>query len=177
MREHGEMAREDWKKLRGRRIRQRNRWCVILALILPIAIAGCGPSRSSSKPLSTDNGRFMDMLTVYTHCIGTEDSESMRVDAHVLSRAVDVLDSAADPRIDQAVRLSADPAAMAAACALRAGRVAQGKGDLSSAREMFQMIVTHFPQPRYAYYTDQARQGLEQLNAPRSGWIHPQPAA
>ncbi len=169
------MALQDWKKLRARLLRQRNR-CVILVLILPIVIGGCGESRSSSKPLSTDNGRFMDMLTLYTHCTETEDLESMRVDAQVLSRAVDVLDFAADPRADPAVRLSADPAAMAAACALRAGHVAQGKGDLSSAREMFQMIVTHFPQPRYAYYRDQARERLQQLNAPRSGWFHPQPA-
>ncbi|HEX5550142.1 MAG TPA: hypothetical protein VFX36_04885 [Nitrospira sp.] len=58
------------------------------------------------------------------------------------------------------VRLSADPSAMAAACALRAGQVAQERGRQSFAREMFQMIVTNFPQPRYRYYVDQAREGL-----------------
>ena len=63
------------------------------------------------------------------------------------------------------VRLSADPSAMAAACALRAGHVAQERGRRSFAREMFQMIVTNFPQPRYRYYATQAREGLEQLDA------------
>jgi hypothetical protein len=146
---------------------------VIFILLLPMAIGGCAESRSSSKPLSTDNVRFMDMLTLYNHCTETDDREAMRVDAQVLSRAVDVLDSAADPRIGPDVRVSADPAAMAAACALRAGQVAQGEGDLSSAREMFQMIVIQFPQPRYAYYRNQARERLEQLNAPRSGLVPP----
>lgn len=162
------MTVRNWNTHNLRLMRQRNRWWLMFVLLLPMTITGCGTSRSSSQPLLTDNPRFMDMLTLYTHCTETEDRESMRVDAHVLSRAVDVLDSAADPRIGSSVRLSADPAAMAAACALRAGQAAQEEGDLSSAREMYQMIVTHFPQPRYAYYTDQARAGLEQLNAARS---------
>lgn len=146
-------------------MRHWNHWWLMFALMLPMAIAGCGTSRSSSQPLLTDNPRFMDMFTLYTHCMETNDHESMRADAQVLSRSVDVLDAAADPRIGPSVRLSADPAAMAAACALRAGQAAQEEGDLSSAREMYQMIVTYFPQPRYAYYADQARAGLEQLNA------------
>jgi hypothetical protein len=161
------MARRD----RGR-MPHSHCWCAICALLIPVAISGCGGSRSSSKPLSTDNARFMDMLTLYTHCVETDNHESMRADAQLLNRAVDVLDSAADPRMGSDVRVSADPAAMAAACALRAGQMAEGEGDLSSAREMFQMIVTHFPQQRYAYYRDQARERLEQLNAPQSSLFH-----
>ena len=149
---------------------------VIVVLLLSLVLFGCAESRSSSTPLSTDNARFMDLLTLYTHCTETDDHESMRVDAQLLSRAVDVLDLGADPRVDPVSRLSADPAAMAAACALRAGQAAQGEGDLSSAQEMFQMIVSHFPQSRYAYYREQAIERLERLNPPRSGWFWPQPA-
>ena len=144
---------------------------VIFVWLLPMAIGGCGESRSSSKPLSTDNVNFMNMLALYTHCTETENRESMRVDAQLLGRAIDVLDSAADPRVDPVGRLSADPAAMAAACALRAGQVAQGEGDLSSAREMFQMVVTQFPQPRYAYYrdrVDRAARRAERAAIPRA---------
>ena len=102
----------------------------------------------------------------------------MRVDAQRLSLAGNMTDSVEDsisPESEEAasmgpsVRLSADPSAMAAACALRAGQVAQERGRRSFAREMFQMIVTNFPQPRYRYYVAQAREGLERLDAGTSG--------
>jgi hypothetical protein len=145
----------------------RNRWWLMLVLGV-MATAGCSPARSSPQPLVTDNVRFMDMWTLYTHCSETEDLESMRVDAQILSRSVDVLDAAADPHIGPSARLSADPAAMAASCALRAGQVAHESGQLSVAREMFELIVSHFPHGRYGFYTDRARAGLDQLNASRS---------
>ncbi len=164
---------------------QRNRWWLILVLILPIAISGCDTSRQASNPSLIDNGHFMDLWGVYTHCSQSEDLDAMRVDAERLRLAVDVMDPAADPTPPESeerafmgptVRLSADPAAMAAACTLRAGQVAQGMGRLYMAREMFQMIVTDFPQPRYRYYAAQAREGLEQLDAARSGWFQQQTA-
>jgi hypothetical protein len=164
---------------------QRNRWWLILVLILPMAISGCDTSRQPSKPSLTDNGRFMDMWGIYTHCSQSEDLDAMRVDAQRLRLAVDVMDPAADPIPPESeerafmgptVRLSADPAPMAAACALRAGQVAQEMGRLYYAREMFQMIVTNFPQPRYRYYAAQAREGLERLDAARSGWFQQQTA-
>jgi hypothetical protein len=153
---------------------QRIRWWLILVLILPITISGCDTSRQSSRSSLSDNGRFMDMWGIYTHCSQSEDLDAMRVDAQRLSLAVDVMDPAADPIPSESEepvptgptsRLSVDPAEMAAACALRAGQVAQGMGRLHFAREMFQMIVTNFPQPRYRYYAAQARQGLERLDA------------
>ncbi|MBU6435374.1 MAG: hypothetical protein KGS09_07705 [Nitrospirae bacterium] len=164
---------------------QRNGWWLILVLILPVAISGCDTSRQASKPSLTDNDRFMDMWGVYTHCSQSEDLDAMGVDAQRLSLAVDVMDPAADPippeseepaPMGATVRLSADPAAMAAACALRAGQVAQGMGRLYFAREMFQMIVTNYPQPRYRYYAAQAREGLARLDAARSGWFQQQTA-
>ena len=159
-------------------MRQRHRWWFILVLILPLAISGCGTSKQSSTPLLTDNGRFMDMWGIYTHCSRSEDLDAMRVDAQRLSLAGNMTDSAGDPispeneepaSMGSSVRLSADPSAMAAACALRAGQVAQERGRRSFAREMFQMIVTNFPQPRYRYYVAQAREGLERLDAEPSG--------
>lgn len=158
-------------------MRQRNHSWLILVLILLMAISGCGTSTQVSKP---SNVRFMDMWGIYTHCSQSEDLDAMRVDAQRLSVAADVMDPAADPippngeepaPMEPSVRLSADPAAMAAACALRAGQVAQGMGRRSFAREMFQMIVTKFPQPRYRYYAAQAQEGLQSLDAVRSGWF------
>ena len=159
-------------------MRQRHRWWFILLLIMPLAIGGCDTSRPSSTPLLADNGRFMDMWGIYTRCSRSGDLDAMRVDAQRLSLAGKMTDSAGDPLSPESekpasrgpsVRLSADPSAMAAACALRAGQIAQERGRRSFAREMFQMIVTNFPQPRYRYYVIQAREGLERLEAETSG--------
>ena len=111
----------------------------------------------------------MDLWSTYSHCYQSEDLDAMRTDAQRLSRAVHTIDSAEDPILPESneplplgptVRLSADPAAMTAACALRAGQVAQRMGHLNVAREMFHMIVKNFPQPRYQYYVALARLGL-----------------
>ena len=161
-----------------RLMRHRHRWCFILVLILPLAINGCETSRPSSTPLLTDNGRFMDTWGIYTHCSQSADLEAMRVDAQRLTLAGNMTDSAGDPIFPESeetasmgpsIRLSADPSAMAAACALRAGQVAQERGLRSFAREMYLMVVTNFPQPRYSYYVAQAREGLERLDAGASG--------
>jgi hypothetical protein len=116
----------------------------------------------------------MDLWSTYTHCYQSENLDAMRVDAQRLTRAINTIDSAAGPiplesdemaHLGPTVRLSVDPAAMAASCALRAGQAAQEMGRLYVAREMFHMIVINFPQPRYQYYAAQARLGLEQLDA------------
>jgi hypothetical protein len=105
----------------------------------------------------------------------------MRVDAQRLTRAINTIDSAAGPiplesdemaHLGPTVRLSADPAAMAAACALRAGKAAQEMRRLNVAREMFHMVIIHFPQPRYQYYAAQARLGLEHLDATRRATLN-----
>ena len=159
-------------------MRLRHRWWSILVLILPLAISGCDRNRPSSTPLLTDNGRFMDTWGIYTHCSRSGDLDAMRVDAQRLKLAGNMMDSAGKPISPESeepassgpnVRLSADPSAMAAACALRAGQIAQERGRRSFAREMFQMIVTNFPQPRYRYYVIQARERLERLEAETSG--------
>jgi len=159
-------------------MRQRYRWWVLVVLILPLANSGCGTGRQSSTSLLTDNGRFMDMWGIYARCSHSEDLDAMRIDAQRLSLAGNMTDSAGNPitpqneepaPMESSVRLSADPSAMAAACALHAGEVAEEKGRLSFAREMFQMILTNFPQPRYHYYAVQAREGLQRLDAGTSG--------
>ena len=98
----------------------------------------------------------------------------MRGDAQQLGLAVYATDSAEDPigpessepvQMGPTARLSVDPAEMAAACALHAGQAAQEMGRPYVARDMFHMIITNFPQPRYRAYVAQARLGLEHLDA------------
>jgi hypothetical protein len=158
----------------------KQRWWLTLVLTLLMPLGGCDTSGQSSRASLSDSSRFMDLWNTYTHCFRSEDLDAMRTDAQRLSRAVNTTDSAEDPILPESneplplgptVRLSADPAAMTAACALRAGQVAQGKGHLNVAREMFRMIVKNFPQPRYQYYVAQARLGLEQLDAASHAYL------
>jgi hypothetical protein len=155
-------------------MRREKRWWLTLVLALLMPLSGCDTSRQLSRSSLSDNGRFMDLWSTYTHCYRSEDLDAMRTDVQRLNRAVHTIDSAEDPILPESneplplgptVRLSADPAAMTAACALRAGQVAQGMGHLNVAREMFHMIVKNFPQPRYQYYVAQARLGLEHVAA------------
>lgn len=151
-----------------------NHWWLIRVLVLLMAFSGCETSRQSSRFSLSDNGRFMEMWNTYIHCYRSENLDAMRVDAQRLSHAVGAIDSPADsispasdesPQMGLPPRVSVDPAAMAAACALHVGQVAQGTGHPFLAKEMFQMVITHFPQPPYRYYVAQARQGLEALHA------------
>lgn len=155
-------------------MRQANRRWLIRGLILLMAISGCDTSRSPIRPTLSDNDRFMDIWGTYTHCHRSEDLDAMRLDTQRLSRAADTMTHTADPippestdpvPLGPTVRLSVDPSAMAAACALRTGQVAQGTGRRNIAREMFLTIITNFPQPPYRYYVAQARLGLDRLNA------------
>ena len=118
----------------------------------------------------------MNLWNTYTRCSRGENLDAMRADAQRLSHVADTIDSDAalmlteshEPfHVGPSVRLSTDPAAMAAACALHTGQVAQGMGRLYVAREMFHMVVLHFPQPRYQYYATQARLGIERLDVAR----------
>jgi hypothetical protein len=155
-------------------MRREKRWWLMLVLALLMPLSGCDTSRQSSRASQSDGGRFMDLWSTYTHCFRSEDLDAMRADAQRLSLAENTTDSAEDPIHPESnepvppaptIRLSADPAAMAAACTLRAGKTAQEMKRLNVAREMFHMVIVNFPQPRYQYYTAKARLGLEQLDA------------
>ena len=155
-------------------MRREKRWWFTLVLTLLMPLSGCDTSSESSRSSLFDNGRFMDLWSTYTHCHRSENLDAMRADAQLLSRVVNTIDSAEGPvlpeknepvPLGQPFRLSADPAALAAACALHTGQAAQEMRRLNVAQEMFQMVIINFPQSRYQYYVAQARRGLEQLDA------------
>ena len=157
-------------------MRREKRWWFTLVFTLLMPLSGCDTSNQSSRSSLFDNGRFMDLWSTYTHCHRSENLDAMRADAQRLSRAVNTIDSAEGPILPEqnepvplgpTFRLSADPAAMAAACALHTGQAAQEMRRLNVAQEMFHMVIINFPQSRYQYYIAQARLGLEQLDAAR----------
>jgi len=155
-------------------MRREKRWWFTLVLTLLMPLSGCDTSSHSSRSSLIDNGRFMDLWGTYTHCHRSENLDAMRADAQRLSRAVNTINSAEGPILPEKnepvplgpiFRPSADPAAMAAACALHTGQTAQEMRRLNVAQEMFHMVIINFPQSRYQYYVAQARLGLEQLDA------------
>ena len=150
-------------------MRREKRLWLMLVLTLLLPLGGCDTSGPSSRASLSDGGRFMDLWSTYTHCSRSEDLDAMRADAQRLNREVNTIDSSEGPIHPEsnepvpapAIRLSADPAALAASCALRAGQTAREMGRLNVAREMFHMVITNFPQQRYQHYAAKARLGLE----------------
>ena len=144
-------------------------WGLTFVLIILVPLSGCNTSRQSLPTSSV-----MHLWSTYTHCYRSADLEAMRDDVQQLSQAVNTIDSTEDSSPTEShasvpseptTRLSVDPTAMAASCTLHAGQTAEKIGNLSVAREMFQLVVLRFPQSGYQYYTDQALLGLEQLDA------------
>ncbi|HYR60084.1 MAG TPA: hypothetical protein VEM37_01890 [Nitrospiraceae bacterium] len=155
-------------------MRPKQRWWLTLVLTILMPLGGCDKSGQSSRASLSDSSRFMDLWNTYTHCFRSEDLDAMRTDAQRLGLAVNTTGStedSIDPEsiepvpLGPTIRLSADPVAMAASCALRTGQTAREMGRLNVAREMFHSVVANFQQPRYQYYVAQARRGLEQLDA------------
>ena len=55
--------------------------------------------------------------------------------------------------------------AMAAACSLRAGTAAIEAGNLDAAKDLLRTVLIYQPQSEYAYYTQQAKALLSELEA------------
>ena len=58
------------------------------------------------------------------------------------------------------VRLSVDPRALAADCAIHAGNLALTQGERELAVELFSLVIERYPDTDYAYYVAQAWDGL-----------------
>ena len=137
-------------------------------------LGGCQGMQSAHTQGSLKNQGFMATFGVYRHCHAGTDVAAMRDDLTHLLLAVEEQESASSspqPVPDflkamihkQAPRLSADPNAMAASCAISIGQTALVGEQMDLATEMFQNVITNHSEPEYAYYVEQARIGLRQV--------------
>lgn len=148
----------------------------VAASVLVALLSGCGAfgnsMTGSAHPI--DNVGFMDLWGVYSNCQAGSDVEKLRDDSSRLSRAAQtpsqdtgfVLPLPGNMERWVAVpsaRLAVDVRAMAAACMLHAGQVAQQVGRNDIAQEMFQSVLAIHNDPAYEYYLDQARNGLAEV--------------
>jgi hypothetical protein len=62
--------------------------------------------------------------------------------------------------VQRPVRLSVDPRALAAACAVHTGNLALSQGERELAAELYSLVIDRYPDPDYAYYVAQAWAGL-----------------
>lgn len=151
-----------------------NRQRAALAIGLLMLLEGCQSAPLTGTPAQLDNAAFMTAWDVYRHCQASTDVEAMRADLEQLVRAAAVQEAAATVSLPlpdflgQMVakppkRLAADPKAMVASCALSAGQAALQAERMEVATEMFQSVLSSHTQPEYAFYADQARIGLLQV--------------
>jgi hypothetical protein len=146
----------------------------VVALGLLTILGGCQGTYISRPPVSLDNAGFMIAWNSYRHCQADTNLDTMRADMQHLLRTAAMQEASSSfslplPAVVSRVvekpaqRLAADPTAMAAACALSTGRAALRAERLELADEMFRAVLKNHPQPEYAYYADQARIGLNQV--------------
>ncbi len=146
----------------------------VIALGFVIVLGGCQGAQIAKTPTSMDNTGFMTAWDAYRHCQVGTNVDTMRTEMQHLTRAASVQESADSlsafmPNFVKRVmarpasRLAADPKAMAAACALSTGHAALRAERMELAAEMFQSVLKNQSQPELAYYVDQARVGLNQV--------------
>ena len=142
--------------------------------MLTLLLVGC-QSAQPVKQSVADNGSFMGLWKVYSHCQTATNFEEMKEDAGVLStsaqRAVSK-DSFVLPlpgKLERLVttpsaRLAVDVKAMSAACSLRAGQAAAEANRIDIAKDLLRAILAYYPQAEYAFYTLQAKALLSEID-------------
>jgi len=146
----------------------------VLTLGCVMLLSGCQSVLPVNTAAPLDNAGFMTVWDAYRHCQAGTNVDVMRGEMQQLARAASAQESADTlpaslPDFVKRVmakptsRLAADPKAMAAACALFTGHVALRGERMELATEMFRTVLQNHPQPEYAYYVDQAKTGLDQV--------------
>ena len=145
---------------------------VIVVSVL-ISVAGL----QTGQPVlaaTIDNGNFMSLWNIYSHCQAATDVDQLRENALTLTNAANrslTQEGFVLPLPGQlekfvstpAVRFAVDLKAMAAACSLRAGSAAVVARKLDIAKDLLQTILSYQPQSEYAYYAQQAKALLSEL--------------
>ena len=134
---------------------------------------GC-QSGQSVRQSSADNGSFMGLWSVYSHCQNAKEFEELKHDAVVLNTSAKRTvssDGFVLPLPDKlerlvttpSARLAVDVKAMSAACSLRAGQAAVEARRFDVAKELLKTIFEYRPQSDYAFYTVQAKALLSEI--------------
>lgn len=149
----------------------------LLLAALALLSIGCQTGQPV-KQAAADNGSFMGLWSVYSHCQNAKEFEDLKHDASVLSTSAKRTVSGNGfvlplPRkleglvTTPSARLAVDVKAMSAACSLRAGHAAVEARRFDVARELLHGILEYNPQADYAFYTTQAKALLSEIEPER----------
>ena len=146
----------------------------LLLVGLVLLSIGC----QSGQPVRqnpADNGSFMGLWSVYSHCQNTKEFEELKHDATVLSTSAkrtvsgDGFILPLPGKLERLVttpsaRLAVDVKAMSAACSLRTAQAAVEARRFEVAKELLKGILENHPQSDYAFYTVQAKALLSEID-------------
>ncbi len=155
------------------RIKHRN-LCLSIGLTALVLLSGCQSLQPIEKgELSLPDAEFMGLWATYNDCIVDQDPLHMKEYVLQLTdapRPISIHHSPIPlPRFlknwtsNRGSRLSVDPRAMAASCALQAGTTAWKTGHYILAQDLLQSIIDEYPEAEYAYYVSQARSTILQV--------------
>jgi hypothetical protein len=143
----------------------------LMIALLAFAAIGCRSGQAVKQ--SGENGSFMGLWTVYSHCQSAKDFEELKHDALVLSTSAKRTVSSdgfvlpLPGKLERLVttpsaRLAVDVKAMSAACSLRAGQAAVEARRFDVAKDLLKGILD-YPQADYAFYVLQAKAILSEI--------------
>ena len=146
---------------------------LLLASLIFLTV-GC-QSGQPVKQSAGDNGSFMGLWSVYSHCQNTRDWEQLKHDATVLNTSANRTVSGdgfvlpLPGKLERLVttpsaRLAVDVKAMSAACSLRAGQAAVEARRYDVAKELLKTILEYHPQSDYVFYSVQAKAILSEID-------------
>ena len=144
-------------------------WCLALLAGLTLTMQGCQALTMRGGERGMPEDRFVKLLKSYADCRLSREAAELRALAVSLSEAA--LGHAAETQATVSEpweryvsplpsRLSVDPLAMTATCALHAGDVAWRAGRPTLASELYSLVVRRFQEPAYLYYVNAARASL-----------------
>jgi hypothetical protein len=145
----------------------------LVIVSLAFLAIGC-QSNQPVRQSAADNGSFMSLWSVYSHCQSAKEFEELKHDAVVLSTSAKrtvPADGFVLPLPDKlerlvtmpSARLAVDVKAMSAACSLRAGQAAVEARRFEVAKELLSGILEYRPQSDYAFYAGQAKALLSEI--------------
>ena len=147
---------------------------ILTIAVLALLTVGC-QSNQAARQSAAENGSFMGLWSVYSHCQSAKDFEELKHDAVVLNTSAKRTvssDSFVLPLPDKlerlvttpSARLAVDVKAMSAACSLRAGQAAVEARRLDVARDLLRGILEYHNQTEYAFYVLQAKSILSEID-------------
>jgi hypothetical protein len=143
-----------------------------IVVILAVVLAGCQAGPATLDTHGVEHATVMSSWALYRACMTERNFNSVRALAvQFSSLALQKIEPPAWMASfgvhvsGQPLRVTVDPRALGAACSLRAARLAADAQRFSEADTCYREILDRYDERDYAYYVDQARQGLTDLQS------------